>query len=234
MKKLILSLALTTLAFSSYGLKNSEMALAAPAQRSQIAVTAPVQIQGKTTPEQDARLILDRVKIARAWIQQHDSPEAMRQVRDALQTMRQMKTKLTLPLEEMIYSARSGKLLDAKGTVLQNLVPIERAIDEMAAYVKPHPQAIAHLNKMKSHLTQAREHLKAKNETAAKTSLKLADIELAQFEVDLPVTFTEAKLHQAFGALGNQQPGLADQLLQEIQNNLIERSAISLLRPAQS
>lgn len=232
MKKLILSLALTTVALSSHGMT---AALAAPAQQAHHAtVTAPVRHQAQTTAEQDARLILDRVKVARAWIQQQDAPEAMRQVRDALQVMRQMKPKLTMPLEDMIYSARTGKLLDAKGTVLQNLVPIDTFVDEVAGYVREQPQALAHLKKMKSHVAQARAHLKAKNEPAAKAALKLADIELAQFEIDLPVTFTEAKLHQAFGALRNSQPAQVDQLLQAIQNNLIERSVVSLLTPAKS
>lgn len=239
MNKLLTTLTLAALTLSAKGILTSSPALAstAPAAVHKTAAptisksTVPQPKPAQTSAEADARLILERVKLARMWIKQNDDGEAIRQIRDAMQVMNQMTPKLTAPLEELIYSARTGRLIDAKGQVMQNFVPIETALDELTTAVGTQPVAQNHLNNMKQQLSQARLQLQKQNEPAAKVALKGVDVELAQFEIDMPVTYTEAHLHKAYGFLREAQPLSADNSLKEIEKHLVARSATTFLGP---
>jgi hypothetical protein len=259
MKKILSALILTAMTLSARGILQAPAALAAPpAQQLKSALnpaapqpaghqsakpkaampksaspqaSAPLRLTSKSSASEDARLVLERVNLARMWLKQKDNNEAILQVRDAIQLMNQMKPKLTAPLEELIYSAQTGTLLDAQGQVVLTLVPLAHALDELTSYVHEQPVAQGHIIAMKNHLTQARQQLQAKNEPAAKASLKLAAVELAQFEIDLPVTYTEAHLHQAYGFLREGQASWADSSLKEIETHLVQRSAMTFLSP---
>jgi hypothetical protein len=225
MQRLTLLLSLALISLSSAGWAAPEgKKTKAPSQ------TSSTKPQAGHTLTRDSQRVLEQVKLARMWLQQKDSGEAIRQIRNAIRLLRQMQTNLTKPLQKLIETNRNSSLTN-KGA--GNLQALEQALAELTIYAGTLPDSQqTRIKQMKSHLGNIHKQLQAKQEKGAKDTLKLLDIELAGFELDLPITYAEVRLRQAYRLLLDGAVLPADQELQAVEKHLIENGAKAASIPA--
>lgn len=204
---------MSVLILGAQGVLSAPQSFAAPAaQTQQVPISA---VKG----------ILERVKVARMWIQQKDNGEAIRQIRDALRIMIQMRQNLAAQLDTDLYNLRTGKEWGV-ALILPQLAKIDQGLDELHFYAYEQPTAQERIKTIKGYLAQARVQLQAAKFEPVKALLKQAEMELANFEFDpLPVTYTESQLHQAYGFLQVGQLDWTDKALHNVENHLQARAA---------